>query len=188
MQGIPRKGTGHAPWEAPPGGEEPLRPLSASVPDRSCLPRPPPRRCQPRPPLAPPPSSRSGSPPPRPAPPRPRRRQRDRAIFHRLRNTPATVTARVPRPRLPGEPLPATKEPTRTSYSPLLVAGLFSPSEPTSCCKLPGLPCPTCALPTGSIPSAPSNKPASSSCRKEPSTPSCPLAPPVLRVLSVHVP
>lgn len=70
----------------PPAGEAPpLRHLSASVPDQSCLPRPPPRRCRPRPPPAPPPSSRSGSPPPPPAPPRLRRRQRDRARFHTSR-------------------------------------------------------------------------------------------------------
>lgn len=70
------------PMGGPPSGEEPLRPLSASVPDRSRLLRPPPRRCRPRPSPAPPPSSRSGSPPPPPAPPRPRRQQRDRARFH----------------------------------------------------------------------------------------------------------
>lgn len=71
------------PWERPPRlRKSPLRPLSASVPDRSRLPRPPPRRCRLRPPPAPPPSSRSGSPPPPPAPPRPRRRSQDRARFH----------------------------------------------------------------------------------------------------------
>lgn len=80
------------PVGGPPGGEEPLRPLSASVPDRSCLPRPPLRRCRPRPPPARPPSSRSGSPPPPPAPPRPRRLQRDRARFHAFPDLPATVT------------------------------------------------------------------------------------------------
>lgn len=134
------------PVGGPPGGEEPLRPFSASVPDRSCLPRPPPRRCRPRPPPAPPPSSRSGSPPPPPAPPRPRRRQRDRARFYHLPDTPATVTTNAPQPRLSGEPLPAIEEPTRPPYSPLLVAGLFSPPGPPACSKLPGLSRPTCAL------------------------------------------
>lgn len=79
---VPPKRTRHSLQGCPPLGKSPLRHLSASVPDQSCLPRPPPRRCRPRPPPAPPPSSCSGSPPPPPAPPRPRRRQRDRARFY----------------------------------------------------------------------------------------------------------
>lgn len=140
------------PVGGPPSGEEPLRPLSASVPDRSRLPRPPLRRCRPRPPPAPPPSSRSGSPPPPSAPPHPRRRQRDRARFHALPDLPATVSGKS-----------ASATPLRSRFR--LRKGepghRNTPSFPlqpeyfhlvgTACPERPRLLWPICVLPTASI-------------------------------------
>lgn len=120
------------PVGGPPGGEEPLRPLSASVPDRSRLLRPPPRRCRPRPPPAPPPSSRSGSPPPPPAPPRPRRQQRDRARFHAFH----------PHPHPPRRDLPATVPGKSASTTPPgRAASGFEGTNPATELPPPARPC-----------------------------------------------
>lgn len=116
VHGIPRKGAGHAPWEAPRVGKNPSGPsrppylTGAASPGRNHGAAGPVRLLRRRHLPAPGPRPRRQ---PRPVPDGASAIARD---FTLRQARPLPYPARELKPRLSGEPLPAKKEPARPPY------------------------------------------------------------------------